>query len=180
VALVLSGCAVPHRITVRGRELYSTMAMRHRQGQSPVMGTHWRGDRVVGHPQVVVRDGQWLGVDGGRMSLRELEDGCPLPGGLATPTPGRCDLATYSNTEFEIKTYQTRALHVPTQVVAPAVLVAIGGMIGCALQCPDDSLVQDISAGVTVTLGAAIGAVFVWAIVDCLFVHGLGSPGCRD
>jgi hypothetical protein len=56
-------------------------------------------------------------------------------------------------------------------------LVAIGG---CALKCPEDSTARAVSVGTAATMGALLGLAITWALIDCLFVSGLGSPGCRD
>ncbi len=68
-------CTVRHRVTVSGADLRATIAERHRLGRSQLTGKHWRDDRVVGRQRVVVVDGQALWLDGGRLSLRELEQG---------------------------------------------------------------------------------------------------------
>ncbi|MBK7077404.1 MAG: hypothetical protein IPH44_34440 [Myxococcales bacterium] len=170
-------CTVRHRVTVSGADLRATIAERHRLGRSQLTGKHWRDDRVVGRQRVVVVDGQALWLDGGRLSLRELEQGCAAPPPAVEP---QCALAQFADAEFEVRRYHTRTLQPPDQVVTTAVLSTLAGSVGCAGLCPEDSVVRSVSLVVAGGFAALLGGALVWAFVDCFLLSGLGSPGCRD
>lgn len=173
-------CAVSHRVTVTGRDLRASLAERRRAGHVELVGKHWRDGRVIGRQRVRIVDGQALWVDGGRMSLRELEEGCVDPPPADARADLGCLLTRFANDDFEVRSYRTRTLQPPDEWVTTGVLTGLSGSIACAGLCPEDSTVRGVSMTVAVGFGALIGGALVWAIVDCFFVSGLGSSGCRD
>lgn len=174
-----SACVVRHELTVSGETLRRSMAERHARGQVQVMALHWRDGRRVGHRKVIITDGQVLGLDGGQVSLAELERGCVDPPPAEGAATSRCPLDEFANAQFEVHRYRTREFHT-AKVVGVVVTVGLVGMGVCGFKCPDDSVARDVSLITLGTLGAVVAGAMVWAIVDCLFIHGLGSPGCRD
>jgi len=188
LALVATAaCAVPHTVTVRGSTLRASIAARRLHGHTELEGTHWRDGRRVGATKVTIDRDAWVSVDGGRVRLAELEAGCsdtppasPAPPLWPWAQDRGCPLAGFADAEFEIERYQTRSFAVSNDVGASLIgfgLVAIGG---CALKCPEDSTARAVSVGTAATMGALLGLAITWALIDCLFVSGLGSPGCRD
>lgn len=188
--IATAACSVPHTVTVRGSTLRASIAERRLHGHSGVEGTHWRAGRRVSAQQVTIERDAWVWVDGGRFRLTELEAGCAdRPPVVAIPlsmrwlpwvTDRNCPLAGFADAEFELRRYHTRSFAVSNDVGASIIgftLVALGG---CALKCPEDSPVRTGSQAVLGTMGVLLGAALAWALIDCLFVSGLGSPGCRD
>lgn len=185
--IAIAACAVPHTVTVRGSALRVSIAERRAHGHSELEGTHWRDGRWVGAQQVTVDRDAVVWIDGGRVALAELEAGCAdTP--PASPAPlfwpwahdRGCPLAGFADTEFEVDRFQTRSYAVSNDVGASLIGFGLVAIAGCAFKCPEDSTVRAVSVGTAATMGALLGLALTWALIDCLFVSGLGSPGCRD
>lgn len=181
LALVATAaCSVPHTVTVRGSALRASIAERRVRGHSDLEGTHWRDGFQLGREKVRIERDAVLTLDGGRVRLAELEAGCTDDVASAPRGDAGCPLAGFADAEFEVRRFHTRSYAVSNDVGATLIGLGLVAIAGCAIKCPEDSTARTVSVGTGATLGALLGVAITWAIIDCLFVSGLGSKGCRD
>lgn len=177
--LLLPGCAVPHHVSVTGRDLFAQIAALRAHGVAVVPAMISEDGKRPRPSRETIRLGQRLQFEGGTLTVRQLIDGCgELPDRPAGFEP-TCMLVLLAGDTFRVRTFTTRSLR--QAVYSAATVVVLGSLLAAAIcegACAEDSK-PDTASEITLGVGAGLFVgLIVWMFIDC--AGRWGSPGCRD